>query len=315
MKKHGKTSLCIFLIAASFISYAVFFISKIKDFENLEDREAKVHEHSLIVGTSFAAKEEAALFYDFFSKKAFEYDAVSNFLASSSAADNRSFADWAEYAEFSCVSGLVYFSDDENFCPEPLYDVHEKKIPSLVAGLCNENSLVANIGVSAEEIAEKSASVILQNPNWKTITIYKSDKKNPVFEGKIIESLEKKISSRKVLLYSTSDFGKENQIRKLLQKSVEDNSNILFCLSVEDLNEAAQMAVDLNIAGKIDLMGIFGDKKTMEYLEKNLIAALLKIDYEDFANKACELLFKEIDNVEKCQNYPLKVTVLRGDGK
>ena len=69
----------------------------------------------------------------------------------------------------------------------------------------------------------------------------------------------------------------------------------------------------MNIAGKIGLLGVLGTQKSIEYLNKSIITAILEVDFEEYGRKCSELLFDTIENGVKVESQEINLQILRGE--
>lgn len=313
MKKH--TRICFFLLFSVFVCYLLFFMQRIGPVVRPFFEDEKGHNRSILVGVSKSAREQGELFFKSVKEEAFKHDAVSNMLSPSRKAELFTLKDCIEYARYYSPEGMIFFSDSETFLPEPLFNVHGKEIPVVVAGFCSPSCTLPRIYVSTEQAAEKLTTLLSEKSEWKKIVFFQNDEWNPKYFSEVAAGVKKSAGNEKdIITIHRSKSSREKQIWEVLESCVNrEHIDAIVCFSPLDLNNAAQALVDMNIAGKIGLLGVLGTQKSIEYLNKSIITAILEVDFEEYGRKCSELLFDTIENGVKVESQEINLQILRGE--
>lgn len=272
----GAIILVICFLYIGFFMHKMVHISS-ADFGGVE-REYK--RHVIIGGTreymslldefALAVKEEAEF-----------YDAKVEVLYPKSVADFRGLNDWAEYARFVCADGLILFCNDGDYSGDFLINVHNKNIPVIVAGPA---------ALDVDFVIVKLREIVSAHKKWRHGIFLTNEDRFGLIEQNLFDRANKMLDCYLEIL--KSDESREDVLRSLILDAVlNKKADVIFCMTPEETNLVAQIVIDMNLAGRIDIVGLIGDSGNAEYIEKGIVSASILYDEKSMARNALKFLF------------------------
>lgn len=273
------------IILAVFFIYLGFFIHRMVHISDPDfgGPEKEYKYHVLVGGT----REYLSLLEDFaeaVEEEAEFYDAKVELLFPNSVADFRGLNDWVEYARFVCADGLILFCNEGEYSGDYLINVHNKKVPVVVSGPA---------ALDSRFVIQKLMDVVLFNENWSKAIFLTNEDRFGVKEKSLLKGAQKLLNCQ--LEFLKSDEGREDVLRQLIFDYVlNKKADVIFCLTPEETNLVAQIVIDMNLAGQIDIVGLIGDSGNNEYIEKGIVSASILYDEQSMARDALKILFEDI---------------------
>jgi len=275
-----------FLIFFCCILYLLFFISRIiKISTSQTDSKDQSAEKYIIVGGEYDYVDILQAFYDDIQNLALSQNIKIDLLMPESLADTKNFNNWIDYSRFVRADGLILFCNNENFVCGEVIDSEERKIPVVISGIASvDNNYMVSL----------CRGVIKENASWSKGILFSRKGINPQKTNYLYQSLQSDINLYNYCL-DIDDY-REDEVRLAFVEAVKnDDVDVIFCMAPEDVNFASQTIIDLNLVGKVDLVGLFGDSKTKEYVDKGIVYRTFDLNIEQMAYNALTDLLYLID--------------------
>lgn len=274
---------CVIVVACGF--YAVFFVNRViqlsaTENENLDDN---YKQHVIVAGD----RNYLNLLQDFYFQVlelAPSYDAKVELLFPDSVADSRTIDDWIDYARFVCADGIILFCDDDKYENVLVKDVHNNILPIVISGPAKRDMV---------QMLDEFKVIVQKNKNWKKGVLFVEENyaKNAGEKSMEFLSCMKKIIDLDLKQLSANE-NREDELKiMLLEIAMNRTVDVVFCLTPEDTTLVSQLTIEMNLAGRFDIVGLLGDSKTDEYKSKGIVADIIYIDEAEMAADAMNQLF------------------------
>lgn len=252
--------------------------------------------HILVAGTHTDA-EFLQEVYEGAASVAENYDAVVELLLPDSNADDVSIYSWLEYAEYIGASGMIAYVDDEKQVIDTPVDIDGNKIPLVTLGNDNPNSShISYIGTNKYELGKQLAKLVTSMKVDNTELLIVADiNHNSEATNIMLASFNEEIGSSTNLNWNlletekTKNISSDEIIRQAFVKNPE--INMVICLTLEDTLRAVQSVIDLNKTGEIKIIGFHESEKTIEYLKKGILSAVISFNPEKIGQNAMKEIF------------------------
>ncbi|MBO4385878.1 MAG: substrate-binding domain-containing protein [Treponema sp.] len=222
-----------------------------------------------------------------------------------------------DYATYLSADGVIaYISGDE-----PLQVPRNRNgtaIPLITIGNYLPNlQQLSFIGVNFSELGKITANEIISLiGKSKKVIILVSEQGNNSSYSTMMNTLFNTITNehpefilKSILVHSESNFSKEDYLRQKLAS--EEGLELIVPLSEENTILAAQSVRDLNLSGKVKILGFGDSDDCRSYFEKNIVTELISVKTQDIGKKAMEELFEYIDNGYANSYVSAEIEVLR----
>ena len=194
--------------------------------------------------------------------------------------DARQEIDFLELAIASRVDGIItHVSEEDKFVPV-INKAVERDIPVITIDTdAPKSKRISYVGANNYAVGEKAANELLKEIPENTVVgiiseNHKSSQQNMMIQGFVDKLAEEEVEIKKIIDVYYSDVMEVVDKTQLLINSDPD-INILYCTSSVSTIGAARAVVDLNLVGKIKIIG-FGDHPEIRRLvEKEVISAVV----------------------------------------
>ena len=223
------------------------------------------------------------------------------------------------YASYMNADGIIAYIDSDE---EP--DIPRKSdgtpIPLITVGTYVPNlTQLSYIGINYSELgrimareilalAGKSGKVILLGTNSNGDINY-SNLMNGLFNT---VSYDDGIFLKTIQLKKDSSFSKEDFLRQ--QLASEENLELIVCLTEESTILAAQSIRELNLSGKVYILGFGDSRDCLSYFEKNIVTELISVKIDEIGEKAVKGIFEFIETGYTNSFVTVEIQVLRHTG-
>ena len=226
-----------------------------------------------------------------------------------------------DYASYLSADGVIaYMNGDE--IPEPLLNRERKNIPLVTIGTyIPDLAQLSYIGVNHTELGKITATEILSllGSGNKVIFIApakKNDSNYSTMMNTILTTLSEKnpsVTVKTLVLQSETHFSREDYLRQKLAS--EENLELIVPLTEENTILVAQSIRDLNMAGKVKVLGFGDSDECRSYYEKNIVSELICVKTEDIGQKAIIELFEFLNNGYANSYVSADIEVLKAEGR
>lgn len=297
-KNYAKLIIAVILSIILIVSTLVIFSMHIlKKESNFQPQTMEGHKyHILVVGTHTGAQFLQQV-YEGAAAVAADYDAVVEFLVPESYADNVSIQTWLEYASYVGADGIIAYLDSEQEIVDFPVNVNGNKIPLITIANDNPDSnYLSFIGPNKQELGKKLANLVisLKPENAHLLIISDANYKNET-ENKMLATFNEIAAGVPGLSWEILDTGTNTSTspEEIIRQTLIDKSdiNMILCLSLENTLRATQSVIDLIRTGEIDIIGFHKNEKTMEYLQKGILSAIVSFEPEVIGQKAMHEIF------------------------
>lgn len=249
------------------------------------------------------------------------YDTAIQLYVPASRAENTSLQTLLNYAGFvnsDCV--IAYIGSDIETIEPPLRS-DGTYIPLITVGIYKpELPQVSFIGVNYSELGKIFASEILSFLKRKgTVFMLNTSATNDLNYSNLMTSMlsylrqEEKIKVITSPVLSNSSFALQDSMRQQIVSTPD--FDVLVTLSEESTILAAQTIIDLNLSGKVELIGFGEGSGSQSYYDKGIISELISIDSANIGKKAL-VEFQEYSSKGSANNFVMAdVKVQRNGGR
>lgn len=191
--------------------------------------------------------------------------------------------DFLELAIASRVDGIITHVPEEDKLAPVINKAVERNIPVITIDTdAPKSKRISYVGANNYATGEKAAQELLKDmPENAVIAIiaenYKSSRQNMMIQGFIDKLAEKEIEIKKVIDVYNSDTMEAMDKTQLLINSDPD-VNVLFCTNSVSTIGAARAIVDLNLVGKIKIIGFGNHPEIRRLVEKKVISTIVVQD-------------------------------------
>ncbi|MBR5933819.1 MAG: substrate-binding domain-containing protein [Treponema sp.] len=230
----------------------------------------------------------------------------------------QSLFNYASYTNADCV--VVYMDPDfEDFTP-PVNSSMEK-IPLITVGTYfPEISQVSHIGVNYAELGKSMAQESVEFLNGSgTIYILNTLDMEDFYNRTFVNNLNASLRDQEEIvivnskIHRNSGFSLEDDIRQ--QIASLGQIDLILSLSEQGTILAAQTVLDLNMGGKIKIIGFGNGYESDLYFEKGIVTELFKVDAVDIGKKAVQEFFEYTANGSANSYVTANIQLLRNRGE
>lgn len=196
-----------------------------------------------------------------------------------------------------------------------------KNIPLVTIGAYLPNMpQLSYIGINYSELGKITAREIigLIGQSGKAILL-DSDEQNDANHSNLMAGLlsallpHPEISVKALQFERSSSFSKEDNLRQ--QLASEESLELIVALSEQNTILAAQSARDLNLSGKVKIIGLGDSDDCRSYFEKKIVTELISVKTQDIGKRAMTELFEYLQNGYANSFVSADVEVLKGGGE
>lgn len=306
------------LIILTLCVYAFYLVPRIGGGKEEGSYDEDRTYHILVVGE---AESEVFLrqIYQGASDVSAAYDCVVELNVPESHARNETLQDLFDYASFTNADGVIAFVGDEDGNVEVPVNLDGTPIPLITLSQYMPGlPQVSYIGTNYSELGRKIAMESrLTLSNGGSLVIINTDKENNPNYSTLMASLTTTLGawndmhSTVLDLPSSADISRRNT--PLSAMLADGATSLIVCLSTDDSIRSAQLVNDMELAGKVAIIG-FGEGSVVEaYLEKGVITKLLSIDSAGIGRTALGELFEYI-RYGHANNYMTADVLVRNGG-
>lgn len=229
-----------------------------------------------------------------------------------------------EMAILENVDGIIVEGDGSEKLRQLISDARDKGIPVVTimtdAYDSKRNSFV---GASSYDVGRELGNQILHTINEKArpvnnIMILLSTEDTRSSQHTMYLAIMEKISrlfggkiSVEFVDNSTS-FSTDETIRDIFI-NMDNNADIMVCLSDEIMSSAYQAAVEYNKVGKFDIMGFASSDDVLDGVKRGIINCVMTYDRKVMGRNCVEALLEYIDNGYVSEYLMVDTTFVKGD--
>ncbi len=219
-----------------------------------------------------------------------------------------------ELAIASRVDGIITHVLEEDKFVTVIDKAVERGIPVITIDTdAPKSKRISYVGVNNYAVGEKAANELLKEiPEEPVIGIivdnHKSNRQNIMIQGFVDRLAEKEIEVKKVIDIYNSDAMEAMDKTQLLMSS-DPSINILFCTNSVSTLGAARAIVDLNLVGKVKIIGFGDHPEIRRFVEKGVISTIIVRDPYLMGKLAVENLndYKNGKTISEFINTDVKV--------
>ncbi len=313
-----------FLLIAAIIVSAVFLAAQFATFSKSGKKDADTkrerQKNVLIVGKSDrkAYLEQALLGAQEISQ---ENDAAVTLYTGKSNAEEISVQALFNYASYLNADGIIACIEDDEERLDIPRKLNGEPIPLVTIGNYNPNlPQLSYIGANYSELGKITAREIIEQigPSGKVILLessVNSDTNHSNLMSGLLGALSAhpEISIKTLQYERESSFSKEDNLRQ--QLASEESLELIVSLTEQNTILAAQSVRDLNLSGKVKIIG-FGDSDDCRAdFEKKIVTELISVKTQDIGRRAMSELFEYLKNGYANSFVSAEVEVLKGGGE
>ncbi len=222
------------------------------------------------------------------------------------------------YASYLDADGIIaYINGEEHF--ELPKNASEKNIPLVTIGTYLPTlPQISYIGINYSELGKIFAREIISSAgkSGKVIILDSASKNNPnystLMNGLVNAlSIHPEITLKTLLFERDSSFSKEDNLRQ--QLASEEQLETIVSLTEQNTILAAQSIRDLNLSGKVRLIGFGDSDECLYYFEKSIVTELVSVKTEDIGKKAMQVLSEYISLGYANSFVTVDIEVLRNE--
>ena len=329
MKKFGGAALPIrrtieFLLVAAIALSAAFLgvtFASLKESKADEDSlESERKRNILIVGKSGREAYLEQIFIGAQSVSKQNSAAVSLYTGKSNAEEISTQALF-NYASYLNADGVIAYREGDDERLDPPQKSGGEPIPLVTIGSYQPNlPQLSYIGTNYSELGKITAREIIAQigPSKKAILL-DSDSQDDANHSNLMTGLLNALSSHPEISVKTlqfekaSSFSKEDNLRQ--QLASEEGLELIVSLAEQNTILAAQSARDLNLSGKVKIIGFGDSDDCRSYFEKKIVTELISVKTQDIGKKALAELFEYLKNGYANSFVSAEVEVLKGGGE
>lgn len=225
------------------------------------------------------------------------------------------------YASYLNADGIIACIEDDDERLEIPRKTNGEPIPLVTIGSYAPNlPQLSYIGANYSELGKITAREIIEQigPSGKVILL-ESDAASDTNHSNLMSGLLGALSSHPEISVKTlqfereSSFSKEDNLRQ--QLASQEGLELIVSLAEQTTILAAQSVRDLNLSGKVKLIG-FGDSDDCRAdFEKKIVTELISVKTQDIGRRAMTELFEFLQNGYANSFVSAEVEVLKGSGE
>ncbi|MCR5318564.1 MAG: substrate-binding domain-containing protein [Treponema sp.] len=222
-----------------------------------------------------------------------------------------------DYASYLSADGVIaYISGNESL----QVPVNRSGIPIPLITIGNylpNLQQLSFIGVNFSELGKITANEIISliGKSKKVILLVSAQGNNSSYSTMMntlmntLTNEHPEITVTNIVVHSETNFSKEDYLRQRLAS--EEGLELIVPLSEENTILAAQSVRDLNLSGKVKILGFGDSDDCRSYFEKNIVTELISVKTQEIGQKAMEELFEYINNGYANSYVSAEIEVLR----
>lgn len=327
MKKIGAAALrrtIEFLLLAAILASALFLAAQFADFskasQEAEESGGERQKNILIVGKIDRKSylEQALLGAQEISQ---ENGAAVTVYTGKSNAEEISTQALFNYASYLGADGIIAFMESGDERLDVPRKTDGEPIPLVTIGNYQPNlPQLSFVGANYSELGKITAREIIEQigPSGKVILL-ESGVENDANHSNLMTGLlgalsaHPEISVKSLQFERNSSFSKEDFLRQ--QLASEEDLELIVSLTEQNTILAAQSVRDLNLSGKVKIIG-FGDNDDCRAdFEKKIVTELISVKTQDIGKRAMTELFEYLQNGYANSFVSAEVEVLKGGGE
>ncbi len=225
------------------------------------------------------------------------------------------------YASYLNADGIIACIEDDDERLEIPRKTNGEPIPLVTIGSYAPNlPQLSYIGANYSELGKITAREIIEQigPSGKVILL-ESDAASDTNHSNLMSGLLGVLSSHPEISVKTlqfereSSFSKEDNLRQ--QLASQEGLELIVSLAEQTTILAAQSVRDLNLSGKVKIIG-FGDSDDCRAdFEKKIVTELISVKTQDIGRRAMTELFEFLQNGYANSFVSAEVEVLKGSGE
>ncbi len=310
-----------FLLLAAIVAAAVFLAAQFMVFQGGQAAfQSSAHERKraiLIVGK---ADRKAYLEQVFLGAKTLaKYsDAAVDLYTGTSASQEISTQALLNYASYLQPDGIIAYIEGPDDNIELPTNSQGKPIPMVTIGSYHPNlPQLSYIGANYSELGKITGREIIEQigQSGKAILLDSSGQNDANYSNLMAGLLgtlasHPEISIKTLQFDKDSSFSKEDNLRQ--QLASEEGLELIVSLTEKNTILAAQSVRDLNLSGKVKIIG-FGDSDDCRAdFEKKIVTELISVKIQDIGRRAMTELFEYMENGYANSFVSAEVQVLKG---
>ena len=225
------------------------------------------------------------------------------------------------YAACLNVDGIIAFIESDEAPLEVPQNNDGKAIPLITVGTYSPNlPQLSYIGTNYSELGKITAREImgLIGDGKKAILLDsggKADANHSNLMTGLLTALSPmpEISIKTLQFENASSFSKEDYLRQ--QLASEEGLELIVSLAEQNTILAAQSVLDLNLLGKVKIIGFGDSDDCRSYFEKKIVTELISVKTQDIGKRAMSELFEYLKNGYANSFVSAEVEVLKGGGE
>lgn len=250
--------------------------------------------------------------------ESFTYNAVIDNLVPKTGAEDTGLQKLFDYAAAMNVDGIIAYVSDSHTKINPPVTFNGSQIPVVLIGNnIQEGTALAHIDTNAYDLGLKiSDSLQLLLPQGgKILVVYNSSKIQEMFL-RVMSGfhenafLAERCKMQFLDIQTADDLNIDDKIREVIRG--DSSLQAVVCLSFNETIRVAETIVDLNLAGKIKIIGLGDTEKNRMYLQKGIISALISLQYEQMGKLAVDRIFEYMSSGYTNSYTAIAVDVLTG---
>ncbi len=225
------------------------------------------------------------------------------------------------YASYLQADGIIAYLEgsDENL--EIPVNAQGKAIPLVTIGSYHPNlPQLSYIGANYSELGKITGREIIAQigQSGKAILLESGEQKDANHSNLMAGLLgslsgHPEISVKTLQFERASSFSKEDNLRQ--QLASEEDLELIVSLTEQNTILAAQSVRDLNLSGKVKLIGFGDNDDCRSDFEKKIVTELLSVKTQDIGRRAMAELFEYLENGYANSFVSAEVEILKGGGE
>ncbi len=314
--------LVIILFAAATITVADLF--KLHNYKSLTEGISDEHKesyknHFVMIYDDMDHRNWESI-YNSANEYAMEHDAYIELLSENLPTDY-SKEELLEMAVYANVDGIIIEGDSSERIKELIKEAENRNIPVVtVFSDSIESGRSSFVGISNYDVGYMLANEAIQslrNDASKNVMVLmdNSDEYSgqPMIYQAMLESFfGRNIKVSEVAVENSSEFGMDEAIRNILV-NMEEEPDIMICLSEELTDSVYQELVEHNKAVKIDVMGLSSTDSSYKAVNKGRIKSLVSVDKEMMGINCAKALVEYVYTGYVSEYFMVDVTLVTKD--
>ena len=222
------------------------------------------------------------------------------------------------YASYLNADGVIALIDSGAESLKVPQKIDGQKIPLVTVGTYMPNlEQLSFIGSNYSELGKTTAREIVSliGPGNKAILL-DSNEGDDANHSNLMAGLLTALSSHPEISIKTlqfeksSSFSREDSLRQ--QLASQEGLELIVSLAEQNTILAAQSVRDLNLSGRVKIIGFGDSADSREYFDKGIVTELICVKTQDIGKKAIQELFEYLQNGYANSFVSAEVEVLRG---